>query len=221
MKVLQNYPFQLLVLTNFHKNYLKQLDVNSDNIHVLNNYLNIQSNSKKAKSSDYIIYAGRISEEKGVEELITSYLQSNLRSVTLKIAGTGPEFKNLENKYSLYEEIEFLGQLDNKIVIELIKNALAVVSATKLLEGQPTILCEASLSGTPSIFPQSGGIQEFFPEDSLLSFKQYDYTDLINKLNLLNNFELLEEEGARNKIFIEKLLSEKIILNKFQGLLNG
>ena len=40
-----------------------------------------------------------------------------------------------------------------------------VISATKLYEGQPTLLCEATMNYIPVIFPNSGGINEFLPKN--------------------------------------------------------
>ena len=48
--------------------------------------------------------------------------------------------------------------------MKMINESKAVVTATKLYEGQPTLLCEASVSSVPSIFPDYGGISEFFPK---------------------------------------------------------
>ena len=63
--------------------------------------------------------------------------------------------------------------------MQIISKSIAVVTATKLYEGQPTLLCEASGLGVPSIFPDTGGIFEFFPKNYPLSFKKFDHLDLV------------------------------------------
>jgi glycosyltransferase involved in cell wall biosynthesis len=95
-----------------------------------------------------------------------------------------------------------------------------VITATKLFEGQPTILCEASMLGVPSIFPSTGGISEFYPENYPLQFKQHDYQDLILKLNLLSDKELLKIWSVENKKYIEQLLSPNTIYNQLEKIIN-
>ena len=36
--------------------------------------------------------------------------------------------------------------------------------------------------GVPSLFPDTGGISEFFPDNYEFKYKQYDYEDLKTKL---------------------------------------
>ena len=127
--------------------------------------------------------------------------------------------KDLRSRYAS-SKIQFLGSIPNEEVIDYIRNSKAVVSATKLFEGQPTLLCEASALGVPSIFPKTGGIEEFLPENYKLSFKQFDYEDLKIKLKKLENEKLIEMIGVENKEFIESILDEKKIINEFEFLLN-
>ena len=131
---------EIFVLTNFHKNFLEKL-TNKKNIHLFPNYLDINSNEATEKKN-YIVYSGRISKEKGLEELIDSFLNSELSNLSLKILGNGPLLNYLKNKYP-QSNVEFLGEVDNTQSLEIIKNSTAVVTATKLYEGQPTLLCEA------------------------------------------------------------------------------
>ena len=72
----------------------------------------------------------------------------------------------------------------------MIIGSKGVISATKLYEGQPTLLCEASLNGKTSLFPNSGGIKEFLPVNYDFIFNQFDYQDFTNKLNKLNKDDI-------------------------------
>ena len=73
--------------------------------------------------------------------------------------------------------------------------------------------------GIPSIYPKTGGISEFFPDNYKLSFKQYDYKDLENKILLLDKIDLLKV-GQRNKVYIENYLDKEILNNKLDKIFN-
>ena len=118
-------------------------------------------------------------------------------------------------------KIDYLGQVDNMSVLKIIQESQAVVTATKLLEGQPTLLCEASSLGIPSIFPRSGGISEFFPESCKLSFEQFNYEDLTSKLKLLRDENLLKIEGENNCNYISNYLDEKKMITTFTQIVNN
>ena len=130
----------------------------------------------------------------------------------LKVVGTGPLLNSLKES-NTNKDVEFLGAMNNEKVLNLIKNSRAVVTATKLYEGQPTLLCEASSFGIPSVFPETGGISEFFPDNYSYKFNQFDYKDLERKLTEILHSNSYTSEGNSNKEFIMKMLSEEIIIN--------
>ncbi len=218
-KVLQGNDLKLLVLTQFHKNFLQNLGVNKEKITVLPNLINLNLESVYSSESNYIVYAGRISEEKGIDELIRAFLDANLSNLTLKIIGNGPSINDLKKKY-IGKPVDFINEISNADVLDIISKSKGVVTATKLYEGQPTLLCEASTLGVPSFFPESGGIAEFFPKDYDLSYKQFDYVDLQNKLKTLNNLETLTNQGKKNKEFISSYLDEQILVEKFKKVID-
>tara|TARA_B100000131_G_scaffold208983_1_gene201027 strand:- start:20 stop:1168 length:1149 start_codon:yes stop_codon:yes gene_type:complete len=218
-KVLQDDDLKLLVLTQFHKNFLQNLGVNKEKITVLPNLINLNLESVYSSESNYIVYAGRISEEKGIDELIRAFLDANLSNLTLKIIGNGPSINDLKKKY-IGKPVDFINEISNADVLDIISKSKGVVTATKLYEGQPTLLCEASTLGVPSFFPESGGIAEFFPKDYDLSYKQFDYVDLQNKLKILNNLETLTNQGKKNKEFICSYLDEQILVEKFKEVID-
>ena len=123
--------------------------------------------------------------------------------------------KKLILNYKKFNEIEFMGQISNKDTKLIISNAKAVVTATKLFEGQPTLLCEASSLGIPSVFPRFGGIEEFFPEDVKLSFEQFNYEDLKLKMKLIDSSDFINE-GKSNKNYFNENFDKIKFIQKFK-----
>ena len=164
------------------------------------------------------MYAGRISKEKGIENLLVAWNEAKLNKFELHLIGEGPQKEDLEKSYSS-EKIKFLGQMDNDKVVKYISNAKAVATATKLYEGQPRLLCEASSVGTISIYPSFGGMNEFFPENYIFAFEQFNYADLARKLKLLENNEFVDTAEALVKEHINKIFDENLIHRKFSKLL--
>jgi glycosyltransferase involved in cell wall biosynthesis len=215
LKILKDKDINLLVLTNHQKNYIeeyleitKPVTVAVNNLELKKDISDIDLNSIEQS----ILYGGRVSSEKGVREMIAAFLTANIEGVTLKIIGDGPDLKYLKNKYRDNKEIRFLGQISNNEVINHIQASNLVATSTKLFEGQPTILCEASLMGIPSIFPDSGGISEFFPQDYEFSFKQFDYKNLESKIKEFFLLDDPSEVGEKNKMFLEKYLNDNALV---------
>ena len=123
--------------------------------------------------------------------------------------------KNLEDKYQ-FKNIRFMGQLSNTEVLEQIKNSKAVITATKMEEGQPRILNEASILGVPSIFPDFWGMSEYFPKNYFLSFEQYNYQDLIMKLQKLTEKDELLNISNEILAYSNKILDYDVLIEEFE-----
>lgn len=220
-KILKNSNYKLLVLSEFQRNYLKNLGFKKNNISIYPNPINLEfkkSNSYKV-NSEYIVFAGRLEQTKGIEEVLYSWLNFKPLGLKLKIIGTGFEFERLSQKYN-DNSIKFIGSISNENALKEIKNSRAVVTATKLYEGQPRVLLEASSFGVPSIFPNFGGMPEFFPSDYKLSFEQFNYEQLNENISKLNNEDLLIEESLKLSKFISKKFNDKVNNEKFTSILN-
>ena len=219
LNIIKNLDF-VFVLTDFHKNFLRDKNYRNKEIINLPNYIEIKENNYTKKPKDYFIYAGRISEEKGIKDLIKSFQISNFSDIYLKIVGDGPELNKLKTKYHDIN-IEFTGFRENKEVLDLISDSLGVVTATTLYEGQPTLLCEASLLEVPSIFPINGGIAEFFPENYKFSYDQSNPDDLSKKMIELSKNNNSELYGKECKKFILDKLNEDKLISKFQEIIGS
>ena len=92
-KLIQSGELNLLVMTNFHKKFLIKLGVNSKIINLFCNPINYEITNEYNENSNYLVYAGRISQDKGVEELIKAWINADMSNISLKIIGDGPYIK--------------------------------------------------------------------------------------------------------------------------------
>ncbi len=215
-KIIENHPLKILVMNKFHSEYLNNLGISKEKVSISLNPMNFEENNSKdyKKDSNYVIYAGRLTNSKGVNELLSSWTDLEMENLSLKIIGTGDIEEELRKKYT-NKNIQFIGELSNEATISEIKNARAVITATKMYEGQPRLLCEASSLGVPSIYPSFGGMDDFFPEDYNLSFEQYNYSDLKKKIILLKDSNFVKNESMKAYNHIKKKLDRDIIFTKF------
>ena len=124
--------------------------------------------------------------------------------------------EELKNRFRS-QKISFLGEKPNEEVLKIIGKSKGVVTATKLFEGQPTLLCEASSAGIVSIFPDTGGSKEFFPNSYKYSFEQGNYKDLSKKIEMLDKDIEIKEQGIENKLFLNNLMKENNLI-EFLGI---
>jgi len=221
LKLLKNNKFKILVLSQFHKDYLSKFGVAKNKIFIFPNYIKkLKTKNTMNIKSNHVIYAGRISIEKGISDLIRAWDEQKIKD-QLIIAGTGPEKFWLEKKIKFIDNISYVGEITNDESIKLISSSKCVISATQLLEGQPTLFCEASSVGIPSIYPSIGGIESFFPTNSKLSFESGNIESLKQAISHLSDDKLLKKEGERNKKFIDQYLNEENLLKIFQKILDA
>ena len=218
LRILKNYPVELIVLNNFFKEQLIVSGFDKDKVNILYNPLYIDFKNNYEPNSDYVVYAGQLSFEKGLYELIQAWIKSNTVLKLFLIGDNKLVDKNLNITTS--SNIYFLGQKENDDVIKYIKNARAVITATKMFEGQPRLLTEASTLAIPSIYPSYGGMDEYFPKDYQYSFTQFKEEELIEKIKLLDNLELLKKESKRNLEHINVLLDKNNMNDTFKKIVN-
>tara|TARA_Y100000389_G_scaffold7124_2_gene6929 strand:- start:207 stop:1358 length:1152 start_codon:yes stop_codon:yes gene_type:complete len=216
INILRKYNLKVIALNEFCKDYLIKKGVKKNKVFKNYNPFEISENYTYLANSEYVVYAGSLVEQKGIEELLESWIESNI-NLKLLVIGTGQLESEIINRYSS-QKIEFLGFVENEKTKKLIKNSRAVITATKMFEGQPRLISEASAYGIPSIYPSFGGLGEYFPEDYKLSFKQFDYLDLVEKILLLQNKKLLLEESKKIHNHILENMSSDILHTNLESI---
>jgi glycosyltransferase involved in cell wall biosynthesis len=152
-----------IVFTQFQKEKMIQAGLPADKIYIKPNFMadNHYTNENSQRGS-YLLFVGRLSEEKGVSLLIDAYIQNDL-TIPLKIVGHGPLQHILQEKalHTNYGElIEFLGFQDRETVFKLMYNASFLVFPSIWYEGFPLTIIEAFACGLPVLAPKLGSMAE-------------------------------------------------------------
>ena len=214
-KIIKN-NIKLIVLSKIQKEKFFELGVNSENITQIYNPTATVKSVHYNVNSNFVVYAGRLSKSKGIPELIETWEKFNPNSMVLKIVGDGDLAEYVKSK-SKKGFIEYEGALSHKDVINLIKDSRAVITATKMYECQPKLLNEATSMGIPCIFPKFGTMENFFPTNYLLSFKQYDYSNLLDKLKVLEDTKLMIALSEEVYIHTNLLLNPQELIRQYSG----
>ncbi|MEP1870518.1 MAG: glycosyltransferase family 4 protein [Paraglaciecola sp.] len=172
-----------IALTEFAKSKYKEAGWPVEKIRVKPNFIEDPFNGKLSidKRGGYAIYIGRLSEEKGINILLSAWQGMEF---PLKIIGDGPLKSVVESNTSPF--IEYLGLKSKTEVLELVQNANFIVMASTWFEGFPMVLVEAFACGTPAIVPKLGSMEEIItPNKTGLHFETNEAEALAKQVNLM------------------------------------
>lgn len=114
--------------------------------------------------ADYVLYAGRLSEEKGVRVLLEAWrhVPDDMR---LRILGDGPLREDVERAAKDDARIRFDGNVASRDVIAAMKEARLLVAPSISYEGAPLVFAEAAAVGLPVVSSGIGAIPESVEHD--------------------------------------------------------
>jgi glycosyltransferase involved in cell wall biosynthesis len=136
-------------------------------------------------SGGYALFAGRLSSEKGLRNLLEAW--KNVKGLPLKIAGDGPLREELQSFASMHNlPIEFLGYVNYSEVLALTGDAVFLVVPSEWYEGFPMVVVQALACGTPVIASRLGSLDEIVEEGKTgLKFEAGNPQDLAIRVNEL------------------------------------
>ena len=203
-----------IVVSNFLKRYVEDIcPLYSNKIKVLYNCVNerfindYQFENREMLMSKYhltqndkvFLYSGRISEEKGVLELIKAFniLCSKHKNIKLLVVGSVHFGKNKKNSYAKLitqtvdsSNIIFTGCIEKEKVYDFYNLADCVVIPSRGDDAFPCVLVEAMAMKKPIIATNSGGIPEALSED---------FAIMIKRENLINDLVVAVEKMTFDK----------------------
>ena len=171
----------------FLKNKFIEYGFQSEKLTLLNHFINVDCDCEDEPLGDYLLYVGRLSEEKGLKTLIDAVIKLN--SCNLKIVGDGPLREELilyAKRTNSTNRIEFLGHKNHEEVRSLLKDCKFVVLPSEWYENIPFAILEAFACGKPVIGSRIGGIPEFIKENETgITFKPWNSNELSLKIDFL------------------------------------
>ncbi len=135
-----------------------------ERIKVLRNFASTDFLTEPLSSGtrDYILYYGRLSEEKGLPVLFEAMAHID-PDLSLKVVGDGPlaaEYSAWVKKTGLTQRISFIPSTQGKELIDIIQGARAVIIPSIWYENMPLSLLEALALGKTVIASRIGGMPE-------------------------------------------------------------
>ena len=139
---------------------MDEAGVYPDRMAHLNHFVDVAGTKPADIPGEGALYAGRLSNEKGVDTLIDAI--GRLEGRRLRIAGDGPERANLEAQAQRVApgRVEFLGRLDAETLQNEIRSAAVGVLSARWYENQPMIILETFTCARPFIATDLGGLPE-------------------------------------------------------------
>lgn len=150
------------------------------------------------RSGDYVGFAGRLSEEKGVQVLLAAAAQ--LPEITFKIAGSGPEEGKLKEfcQAQKLTNVEFVGFQTGQALEDFIAQAKLLVVPSIWYENGPLSVLEPMARGQIVLGSRIGGIPEMLPDEFL--FAPGNVQELVAKINQWYQASVTDREQAGKEL---------------------
>jgi glycosyltransferase involved in cell wall biosynthesis len=121
------------------------------------------ADASRAASGRHVLYAGRLSHEKGVADAVVACREAGL---PLVVAGDGPAAAELR-ELAAGADVRFTGRVGAETLAELRREAAVAVVPSRYAEILPLAALEAMAAGVPVVAARSGGLAELVPDEGL------------------------------------------------------
>lgn len=195
-----------IVLTEFQKKVMTEAGLPADRVYVKPNFYPGNPEAHVwTNRGNYVVFAGRLTKEKGIDDLIRAWIMWGESAPELRILGDGPLRKSLQQLASESTEahITFLGQLSSADAERQIADSRLLVLPSICFETFGMVILEAFSYGTPAAVSDAGPLPTIVRDGvSGIIFEAANAASLFQKVHSAwNSPGLLERlgEGARSE----------------------
>ena len=218
-KIYTNKINYIITPSEFYRTKFIEDGINPNKIEAIHNFIIAEDYNVKTEIGNYALYFGRLSKEKGINNLIKAFKDCNIGN--LYIAGDGPEKENIENfikENKLSKKVKMLGFLNKEEVTEYVRKARFIVVPSIWYENCPYSVMETLAIGKPVIGANIAGIPELvINEENGYTYAYDSIEDLSKKMyELFTNEEKVIKFSKKAKelakqydkeIYYEKIYS--------------
>jgi len=195
-----------IAVSKFYQNKMIEFGFSQEKISYLPNYIDANDYDPHVAEKGYILYFGRLSEEKGISVLFDAAVKSP--DIPFFIVGTGSLENDLKNtaQESNLKNIHFFGFKSGDELRTLLTESTCVVVPSEWYENCPMTVLEAFAAGKPVIGSDIGGIPELIEEDvDGFIFQPGDANELSEKIQWVwSNRDKAKEMGMQGRKKMEK-----------------
>lgn len=147
--------------SQFLAGVIRRAGVYPDRVQVVNHFADVATTPIKDRPGGNLVFAGRLSREKGVDVLIEA-LALMRRPTALDVAGDGPVRRELEELAETRApgRVRFHGRLAKPALQQLVRSSVASVVPSRWHENQPMTVLESFGAGVPVVSTDLGGLPE-------------------------------------------------------------
>jgi len=186
-RVLQTYQKKvqaLIALTEFSRKKFVEGGFPASNIVVKPPFVDHDFGAG-AGDGQYILFVGRLCEEKGIATLLEAWTKLGTR-IRLRIAGSGPLTEYVQARANAIPGVQYLGYQSRPQINQLLQKAYALVFPSLWYEGVPRTILESFAAGTPVIASKVGNMENLIQhERSGIHFRPGDASDLVSRVEWL------------------------------------
>lgn len=169
---------------------------------------------KWKKNKLNILWVGRLTEEKGADDLIRLVHESNSSSlgdkITWNIVGTGEYNSEIEKIQEIYQNVHFFGFVNNKYMPSVYRSNDVFISTSKF-ETFPYTFIEAQCFGLPIVSYDIHGCSEII-KNRVNGYLVNSLAEFKSKIYHLATRKVFDKKEI--SIFIRRMLNDDIIFSQ-------
>ncbi|CAN5763309.1 glycosyltransferase family 4 protein [soil metagenome] len=166
-------------------------------------------------NSTTVLFVGRLTEDKGVMDLLEAWRQAPTGDMELKIVGDGPLLDDV--KRAGVDRVSVVGPKPRDAVKDLMLRARCLVLPSRWYEGLPMVLLEALAAGLPTVVPAHGALPEIIGEAGV-AYASGNLDALAGTLEMLDSDELVDVRGAQARQRFLEAFSSDVGLSLLEGV---
>jgi len=225
LKTYQRNVSALIVLTEFARQKFVRGGLPPEKLVVKSPFVDVDPGIGPGPGN-YVLFVGRLSEEKGVITLLKAWERLGART-RLKIAGEGALADYVCKQAANIQGIEYLGYKSRSELNRLMRDATALVFPSLWYEGAPRTILESFAVGRPVIASKLGAMEHLVRHRQLgLHFIPGDPADLVRQVEWMTDHPA-DWEGMRRLVRTEyetkytAARNYEILMQIYEAVCNG